>query len=81
MTQTTPLFDVFALRDSRLESIVLHQEAPRWGENCIREAVMALLKDIDPTGLDEFSVVFTDRSLNHMSKAFQAGDAPTSRRC
>ena len=27
--------------------------------------------DIDPDGLLEFSVVFTDRSLNHMSKAFQ----------
>ena len=27
--------------------------------------------DIDPDGLMEFSVVFTDRSLNHMSKAFQ----------
>jgi len=27
---------------------------------------------IDPDGLFEFSVVFTDRSLNHMSKAFQA---------
>ncbi|MCV2882551.1 aminotransferase class V-fold PLP-dependent enzyme [Actibacterium sp. XHP0104] len=27
--------------------------------------------DIDPGGLQEFSVVFTDRSLNHMSKAFQ----------
>lgn len=26
---------------------------------------------IDPDGLLEFSVVFTDRSLNHMSKAFQ----------
>ena len=26
---------------------------------------------IDPDGLMEFSVVFTDRSLNHMSKAFQ----------
>ncbi|MBU2983452.1 aminotransferase class V-fold PLP-dependent enzyme [Lentibacter algarum] len=32
---------------------------------------MALLDTIDPTGLDEFSVVFTDRSLNHMSAAFQ----------
>jgi aspartate aminotransferase-like enzyme len=31
----------------------------------------ALLPDIDPNGLLEFSVVFTDRSLNHMSKAFQ----------
>ena len=31
----------------------------------------ALLNDIDPDGLEEFSVVFTDRSLNHMSKAFQ----------
>ncbi len=27
--------------------------------------------DIDPDGMLEFSVVFTDRSLNHMSKAFQ----------
>ena len=33
---------------------------------------MALLNTVDPDGLDEFSVVFTDRSLNHMSKAFQA---------
>ena len=26
---------------------------------------------VDPGGLEEFSVVFTDRSLNHMSKRFQ----------
>lgn len=31
----------------------------------------ALLNDIDPDGLLEFSVVFTDRSLNHMSASFQ----------
>ena len=31
-----------------------------------------LLPDIDPDGLQEFSVVFTDRSLNHMSKKYQA---------
>ncbi len=31
----------------------------------------ALLDNIDPDGLEEFSVVFTDRSLNHMSQAFQ----------
>jgi len=30
-----------------------------------------LLPDIDPQGLLEFSVVYTDRSLNHMSGAFQ----------
>ncbi len=30
-----------------------------------------LRPDIDPDGLLEFSVVFTDRSLNHMSQAFQ----------
>jgi aspartate aminotransferase-like enzyme len=30
-----------------------------------------LLDTIDPDGLDEFSVVFTDRSLNSMSAAFQ----------
>ena len=32
---------------------------------------MALRNDIDPDGLLEYSVVFTDRSLNHMSQAFQ----------
>ncbi|WP_415922680.1 aminotransferase class V-fold PLP-dependent enzyme [Tateyamaria sp. SN6-1] len=31
----------------------------------------ALLETVDPQGLEEFSVVFTDRSLNHMSAAFQ----------
>ncbi|HSG89670.1 MAG TPA: alanine--glyoxylate aminotransferase family protein [Pseudomonadales bacterium] len=31
----------------------------------------ALLPDVDPDGLQEFSVVFTDRSLNHMSETFQ----------
>ena len=30
-----------------------------------------LLPKIDPDGLLEYSVVFTDRSLNHMSKSFQ----------
>ena len=30
-----------------------------------------LLPDVDPDGLLEFSVVFTDRSLNHMSATFQ----------
>ncbi|MEM9277433.1 MAG: aminotransferase class V-fold PLP-dependent enzyme [Pseudomonadota bacterium] len=32
----------------------------------------ALLPDIDPDGLLEYSVVFTDRSLNSMSKSFQS---------
>ncbi|MCP5036299.1 MAG: alanine--glyoxylate aminotransferase family protein [Rhodobacteraceae bacterium] len=31
----------------------------------------ALLPEIDPDGMLEFSVVFTDRSLNHMSASFQ----------
>ena len=30
-----------------------------------------LLPEVDPDGLLEYSVVFTDRSLNHMSRAFQ----------
>jgi aspartate aminotransferase-like enzyme len=30
-----------------------------------------LLPDVDPDGLLEFSVVYTDRALNHMSKRFQ----------
>ena len=29
------------------------------------------ITDVDPDGLLEYSVVFTDRSLNHMSRAFQ----------
>ncbi|MEQ6202660.1 aminotransferase class V-fold PLP-dependent enzyme [Sulfitobacter sp. HNIBRBA2951] len=33
---------------------------------------MALLDTVDPQGLEEFSVVFTDRSLNSMSAAFQS---------
>ena len=32
----------------------------------------ALLDTVDPDGLLEYSVVFTDRSLNHMSASFQA---------
>ena len=30
-----------------------------------------LLPDIDPDGLMEFSVVYTDRAINHMSKRFK----------
>ena len=30
----------------------------------------ALLEHIDPDGLEEFSVVLTDRSLYHMSSSF-----------
>ncbi|MDP6969888.1 MAG: aminotransferase class V-fold PLP-dependent enzyme [Gammaproteobacteria bacterium] len=32
----------------------------------------ALLSHVDPDGLLEYSVVYTDRALNHMSQAFQA---------
>ena len=31
----------------------------------------ALYPDIDPAGLLEYSVVYTDRALNHMSRTFQ----------
>ncbi|NYT35929.1 alanine--glyoxylate aminotransferase family protein [Allopusillimonas soli] len=31
-----------------------------------------LLPDVDPDGLLEYSVVYTDRAVNHMSNAFQA---------
>ena len=39
-----------------------------------------LLTNIDPDGLLEYSVVYTDRSLNHMSKSFQSvmNDVSTS---
>jgi aspartate aminotransferase-like enzyme len=33
--------------------------------------VPGLLPNVDPDGLLEYSVVFTDRALNHMSRAFQ----------
>jgi aspartate aminotransferase-like enzyme len=37
-----------------------------------REYLMpGLLPDVDPDGLLEYSVVFTDRALNHMSRKFQ----------
>lgn len=32
----------------------------------------ALYNDVDPDGLLEYSVVYTDRSLNHMSQCFQS---------
>jgi aspartate aminotransferase-like enzyme len=32
----------------------------------------ALYPDVDPDGLREYSVVYTDRSLNHMSQSFQS---------
>ena len=31
----------------------------------------ALLSNVDPDGLLEYSVVYTDRALNHMSRSFQ----------
>jgi aspartate aminotransferase-like enzyme len=34
-------------------------------------AMPALLPDVDPDGLLEYSVVYTDRALNHMSQKFQ----------
>jgi aspartate aminotransferase-like enzyme len=33
--------------------------------------VPGLLPNVDPDGLLEYSVVFSDRALNHMSRAFQ----------
>jgi aspartate aminotransferase-like enzyme len=50
------------------------EEVRRYAEPAGRQgdaAMTALLPDVDPDGLLEFSVVFTDRSLNHMSAAFQ----------
>jgi len=34
--------------------------------------VPGLLADVDPDGLLEYSVVYTDRALNHMSRSFQS---------
>ncbi len=35
------------------------------------KAMSGLLANVDPDGLLEYSVVYTDRSLNHMSQSFQ----------
>jgi aspartate aminotransferase-like enzyme len=35
------------------------------------DTVPGLLPNVDPEGLLEFSVVYTDRALNHMSRSFQ----------
>jgi len=35
------------------------------------DSMPGLLSDVDPDGLLEYSVVYTDRSLNHMSSSFQ----------
>jgi aspartate aminotransferase-like enzyme len=37
----------------------------------IETRMPALLPDVDPDGLLEYSVVYTDRALNHMSRRFQ----------
>ena len=37
-----------------------------------RAAMPGLRPDVDPDGLLEYSVVYTDRALNHMSQSFQA---------
>ena len=37
----------------------------------LKDTLMPGLRpDVDPDGLQEFSVVFTDRSVNHMSQKF-----------
>src|SRR4030095_10119711 len=36
-----------------------------------RDTMPGLLPNVDPEGLLEFSVVYTDRALNHMSRSFQ----------
>jgi aspartate aminotransferase-like enzyme len=37
----------------------------------LRKTMPGLLPSVDPNGLLEFSVVYTDRALNHMSQSFQ----------
>ncbi len=45
----------------------ISQETKRKVEN----EMPGLLSDVDPDGLLEYSVVYSDRSLNHMSQSFQ----------
>jgi hypothetical protein len=41
-------------------------------QRSVNQSAMAAMHSVDPGGLQEFSVVFTDRSLNHMSQKFQS---------
>jgi aspartate aminotransferase-like enzyme len=46
----------------------------------LKELIMpGLLPEVDPDGLLEYSVVFSDRALNHMSRAFQGAMKDISR--
>ena len=42
-----------------------------WGWLSQETPMPGLLPHIDPDGLLEYSVVYTDRALNHMSRRFQ----------
>ena len=44
---------------------------PKWVFGSGRNLMPGIRPDVDPDGLLEYSVVFTDRSLNHMSQSFQ----------
>jgi aspartate aminotransferase-like enzyme len=50
---------------------VLRQLQSMPSPNQLETIVPALLPQTDPDGLLEFTVVYTDRSLNHMSQRFQ----------
>jgi aspartate aminotransferase-like enzyme len=48
-------------------------------ETEVSSLMPGLRPDVDPDGLLEYSVVYTDRSLNHMSKSFQSAMNDISR--
>jgi aspartate aminotransferase-like enzyme len=52
-----------ALPDKSGEAVLTHFSK--------RRTMPSLLPDVDPDGLLEYSVVYTDRAINHMSKSFQ----------
>jgi len=56
---------------SWLGGILRFSRLPRQNANKRRDNVPALLPQPDPEGLLEYSVVYTDRALNHMSQRFQ----------
>src|SRR5690606_39728592 len=55
------------MRLSRIHSIFQEKNLP------------SLLPNIDPDGLLEYSVVYTDRAINHMSQTFQGAMKDISR--
>jgi aspartate aminotransferase-like enzyme len=69
----TPKDEKISTAQRRLKTIVNHlaHDGISKTQQLKSSSTAALLDHVDPSGLLEYSVVYTDRSLNHMSVKFQ----------